>query len=92
MKDVALALPTELQPDEAGARRLLETGTLKTNGATIHLLPDVNEDVSATAIREAARNGEGLEELVPRGVAEYITKLKIYDEEEEPGTPEVPRL
>jgi nicotinic acid mononucleotide adenylyltransferase len=89
---VAQALPEELRPDAAGSRRLLETGSLAINGATIHLLPDVNEEVSATAIREAARQGHGLEKLVPRGVAEYITKLKIYGEDEEPGTPEPPRL
>ncbi len=65
---------------------------MRRNGATIHLLPEVNEEVSATAIREAARQGVGLEKLVPRAVAEYITKLKIYAEEEEPGSPEPPRL
>jgi nicotinate-nucleotide adenylyltransferase len=92
LEDVAQALPEELRPDAAGSRRLLETGSLAINGATIHLLPDVNEEVSATAIREAARQGHGLEKLVPRGVAEYITKLKIYGEDEEPGTPEPPRL
>ena len=31
-----------------------------------------------------------MEKLVPRAVAEYITKLKIYAEDEEPGTPEPP--
>jgi nicotinate-nucleotide adenylyltransferase len=92
LKDVVQALPKELQPDEAGARRLLETGSLETSGATIHLLPDVNEEVSATAIREAARRRVGLESLVPAAVAGYITKLKIYDEDEEPGAPEPPRI
>jgi len=90
-QDVARALPAELRPREAGSRRLLETGSLETNGATIHLLPGVHQEVSATAIREAARQGIGLEKLVPRGVAEYITKLKIYDEDEEPGTPQLPQ-
>ena len=90
LQDVARALPDELRPSAAGSRRLLETGSLETNGATIHLLPGVHEEVSATAIREAARQGIGLEKLVPRGVAEYITKLKIYDEDEEPGTPQLP--
>ena len=66
LRDVARALPEELRPDEAGARRLLESGSLETNGATIHLLPDVNEEVSATEIREAARRRRGLEKLVPR--------------------------
>jgi len=92
LRDVARALPEELRPDEAGARRLMESGSLETNGANIHLLPGVNETVSATEIREAARRGSGLEKLVPHGVAEYITKLKIYDEDEEPGSPEPPRL
>jgi nicotinate-nucleotide adenylyltransferase len=92
LEDVARALPSELRPSEAGARTLMETGSLETNGATIHLLPDVNEEVSATAIREAARHGAGLEELVPHAVAEYITKLRIYHGEEEPGSPEPPRV
>ena len=92
LSDVARALPEELRPDGAGARRLMESGTLETNGARLHLLPGVNESVSATEIRQAARLGVGLDRLVPRGVAEYITKLKIYDEDEEPGAPEPPIL
>jgi nicotinate-nucleotide adenylyltransferase len=91
LSEVAQALPLELRPDETGARQLQETGSLETNGAHIHLLPDVNEEVSATEIREAARRGSGLERLVPRGVADYIVKLKIYEDEEEPGSPEPPR-
>jgi nicotinate-nucleotide adenylyltransferase len=92
LSEVARALPEELRPDEAGVRRWLESGSLETNGARIHLLAGVNESVSATEIREAARRGVGLEKLVTRGVANYITKLKIYDEDEEPGSPEPPRL
>jgi nicotinate-nucleotide adenylyltransferase len=92
LSDAARALPAELRPDEAGAKRLMESGSLETNGARLHLLPGVDEDVSATEIREAVRRGVGLERLVPRGVAEYITKLKIYDEDEEPGSPEPPRV
>ncbi len=93
LSEVAQALPRELRPDEAGERELLETGSLETHGAKIHLLPDVNEEVSATAIRDAARSGQGvgLERLVPRPVADYILKLRIYSDEEEPGSPEPPR-
>ncbi len=91
LSDVVRALPEELRPDEAGARRLMESGSLETNGARIHLLPGVNETVSATEIREAARRGSGLEKLVPQSVAGYITKLKIYGKEEEVGSPEPPR-
>jgi nicotinate-nucleotide adenylyltransferase len=92
LEDVARALPEELRPSETGVRTLMKTGSLETNGATIHLLPDVNEEVSATEIREAARQGEGLEALVPSAVAEYIAKLKIYHAGEEPGSPEPPRI
>jgi nicotinate-nucleotide adenylyltransferase len=92
LTEVPHALPDELRPSEGETQTLLKTGSLEINGATLHLLPDVDEEVSATAIREAARQGNGLEKLVPRAVAEYITKLKIYDETPEPGTPELPRL
>jgi nicotinate-nucleotide adenylyltransferase len=91
LQEVAQALPSELRLAGSGARTLLETGSIETNGATIHLLPDVNEEVSATAIREAARQGHGLEQFVPATVAEYIMKLRIYGEEAEPGAPEPPR-
>jgi nicotinate-nucleotide adenylyltransferase len=90
--NIARALPKELQPGEDLLQEFMETGTLETKGVKIHLLPDVNEEVSATEIREAARRKAGLERLVPGVVAEYITKLKIYDENEDPGTPEPPRV
>jgi nicotinic acid mononucleotide adenylyltransferase len=41
----------------------------------------VHEEVSATEIRESARRGVGLEKLVPRAVAEYILKMRLYREE-----------
>ena len=90
LKDVLRALPEEMQPGEAGAAELQATGSLASNGATLHLLPDLNEDASATAIRQAARLGVGLEKLVPPAVAEYIFKLKTLRAEEEPGAPEPP--
>ena len=92
LENVMNALPRELRPSDEGARTLLQTGSIETNGARIHLLPDVDEEVSATAIREAARNGDVLDKLVPLAVSEYIMKLKIYGNEEDPGAPEPPRL
>ena len=35
-------------------------------------------DISATAIREMAANGESIDHLVPKPVAEYIKKNKLY--------------
>jgi len=92
LRDAARALPEELRPDDKVARQWLESGTLQSGGATIHLLPEVHEMVSATSIRQAARHRAGLEKLVPAAVADYITKLRIYDGEAEPGAPEPPRL
>ena len=88
--EVARALPEELRPGAADEREMIERRTIASRGAKIHLLPDVHQEVSATAIREAARRGVGLERLVPHAIAEYIRKLKIYDEDEEPGA-ELPR-
>jgi nicotinate-nucleotide adenylyltransferase len=92
LSEVLRALPEALRPYEGAAERFLESGSLETKGATIHLLPEVHEEVSATEIREAARRRVGLERLVPAGVADYITKLKIYDEDEEAGAPEPPKI
>jgi nicotinate-nucleotide adenylyltransferase len=92
LTNVLSALPEELRPSESAARELLETGSLESNGATIHMLPELNEAASATAIRQAARQGVGLDRLVPPAVAEYIARLKIYAGDEEPGSPEPPRL
>ncbi|HZD32744.1 MAG TPA: hypothetical protein VE779_13920, partial [Candidatus Angelobacter sp.] len=51
---------------------------LRQRGVTLHLLPETHEDVSATQIRAAMRNGKKLKELVPDVVAEYIRKEKLY--------------
>jgi len=92
LDDVLRALPEELRPSDSAARQMRETGSLESNGLTLHLLPELNELASATAIRQAARQGTGLGKLVPSAVAEYIAKMKIYAEEEEPGSPEPPAL
>lgn len=92
VEHVAAALPEELRPTAEGERQLLQSGSLTTNGATIHLLPELREEASATAIREAAREGCGLESLVPATVADYIVKLRLYSGTEEPGSPEPPRF
>jgi nicotinate-nucleotide adenylyltransferase len=88
LNDVLRALPEELRPSDSAARQLRETGSLESNGVTLHLLPDVNEPASATAIRQAARQGAGLEKFVPSAVADYIAKMKLYAADEEPAAPE----
>jgi nicotinate-nucleotide adenylyltransferase len=87
LADVAKSLPNELRPPEDAIRPFLKEeahGTLVIQGATIHLLADVNEDVSSTTIRQAAaKRGQTLEKLVGDAVADYIRKLHLY----KPGEP-----
>ena len=44
----------------------------------VYYLPFINEEVSATEIREEAKNKEGLEAWVPPQVAAYIYKHELY--------------
>jgi nicotinic acid mononucleotide adenylyltransferase len=53
-------------------------GPLVLPGATLHLLPETHENVSATQIRAAVGRGGALKRLVPDPVAEYIHKQHLY--------------
>jgi len=47
-------------------------------GATIHLLDNVHQPVSATAIREAVAAKRPLGKFVDAAVADYIKKMELY--------------
>jgi len=81
LADVATALPQELRPSDAVTklfRKEKMEGPLVLPGATLHLLPETHENVSATQIRSAAARGGALKRLVPDAVAEYIEKERLY--------------
>ena len=81
LADVANALPEKLRPAPAVTRpfqKQAAKGDLVLPGVTIHLLEGVNQDVSATAIREAAAKGKSLAKYVDPMVAEYIKKMGLY--------------
>jgi nicotinate-nucleotide adenylyltransferase len=81
LADVATALPQELRPSDAVTklfRKEKMEGPLVLPGATLHLLPETHENVSATQIRSAAARGGALKRLVPDAVAEYIQKERLY--------------
>jgi nicotinate-nucleotide adenylyltransferase len=44
----------------------------------VYYLPFINEEVSATKIREEAKNENSLEVWVPPGVSDYISRHKLY--------------
>ena len=78
LEDVAKSLPEGLRPTLKELRAVGLDEALRKRGVTLHLLPETHEDVSATRIRAAMRNGKGLTELVPEAVAEYIQKEGLY--------------
>jgi nicotinate-nucleotide adenylyltransferase len=81
LADVANALPESLRPRQEVTRPFHKqpaTGDLVLPGATIHLLGDLKQPASATAIRTAAAAGKPLGRFVGEPVAEYIRKMDLY--------------
>ncbi len=81
LADVASSLPAKLRPGTAVTklfRKQKMEGPLVLRGATLHMLPETHENVSATQIRAAVGRGGALNRLVPDTVAEYIHKEQLY--------------
>jgi nicotinate-nucleotide adenylyltransferase len=81
LADVANALPESLRPRPEVTRPFHKqpaTGDLVLKGATIHLLADLHQPASATAIRQAAAAGKPLGRFVDAPVADYIKKMGLY--------------
>jgi nicotinate-nucleotide adenylyltransferase len=81
LADVANALPESLRPRPEATRpfrKQAATGDLVLTGATIHLLDQVHQPVSATAIRAAAAAGKPLSRFLDAAVADYIKKVGLY--------------
>jgi nicotinate-nucleotide adenylyltransferase len=81
LADVANALPESLRPSAAVTKPFAKQpakGDLVLSGATLHLLDDVHEPASATAIRKAVAAKRPLTKYVDPAVADYIKKLELY--------------
>jgi nicotinate-nucleotide adenylyltransferase len=81
LADVANALPATLRPRVEVTRpfhKQAATGDLVLKGVTIHLLDEVYQPISSTAIREAAAAGKPLGRFVEPAVADYIKKMGLY--------------
>lgn len=81
LADVANALPASLRPPPAVTKPFAKQkadGDLALKGAVVHLLADVHEPVSATAIREAVAARRPLGKFVDEEVAKYIKKMGLY--------------
>lgn len=82
LAEVGRALPQSLRPSDVALKALRKqgsNGSIALPGTTIHLLPELKERVSSTQIRAAAhRSVKQLSRYVPRLVAEYIKKERLY--------------
>jgi len=81
LADVANALPASLRPRQEVTRpfhKQAAAGDLVLTGATIHLLSDVYQAISSTAIRQAAAAGKPLLRFVEPAVGDYIKKIGLY--------------
>ena len=81
LADVANALPERLRPARAVSQPFANQpakGDLVLRGATVHLLENVHQPVSATAIRDAVVAKKALRKYVDAGVEEYIRKQGLY--------------
>jgi len=81
LADVANALPEKLRPRVEVTKpfhKQAATGDLVLPGVTIHLLGDLHQPASATAIRQAAATGKAMARYVDEPVAEYIKKMGLY--------------
>lgn len=81
LADVANALPESLRPRAEVTKpfhKQAATGDLVLPGVTIHLLEDLHQPASATAIREAAAAGKTLGRFLDPAVTDYIKKMGLY--------------
>lgn len=81
LADVANALPASLRPRVEVTRpfhKQAATGDLVLSGVTIHLLDEVYQPISSTAIRQAVANGKPLARFVDPAVADYLKKTGLY--------------
>jgi len=81
LADVARALPAALRPRVEVNRpfqKQAAAGDLVLSGVTIHLLEEVHQPISSTAIRGATAAGKPLNRFVEPAVADYIKKMGLY--------------
>jgi nicotinate-nucleotide adenylyltransferase len=81
LADVAHALPEKLRPRAAVMKpfeKQQASGDLVLPGVTLHLMADLKEPASATAIRQSLAAGKTSGKFVAPAVAEYIKKMELY--------------
>ncbi|HLW52035.1 MAG TPA: nicotinate-nucleotide adenylyltransferase [Candidatus Angelobacter sp.] len=83
LADAARALPEALQPPASELEKLSQhrSGFIRLPRTTLHLLDRVNVPISSTKVRTLAQGSIGrLRRFVPKAVADYIKKERLYIE------------
>ena len=81
LADVAASLPDKLRPRAEVTKpfaRQAAQGDLVLPGVTLHLLDNVNQNISATAVRYAVAAKRPIKKFVSENVEEYIKKEGLY--------------
>ncbi len=81
LADVANALPAGIRPPAAAIKPFAKqeaSGPLVLRGATIHLLANVHQPASATAVRQAVAGKKSANRFLDPAVADYIRKKGLY--------------
>lgn len=81
LADVASSLPEKLRPRSEATKPFAKqpaTGDLVLTGVALHMLGDVNQNVSATEIRSAIAARRPIKKFLPASVEEYIKKEGLY--------------
>lgn len=81
LADVAGSLPEKLRPRPEVTKPFAKqpaAGDLVLPGVTVHLLDDVHQNISSTAIRQAIAAKKPIKKFVPESVEEYIKKEGLY--------------
>jgi nicotinate-nucleotide adenylyltransferase len=81
LADVANALPESMRPRASVTKPFAKQalgGHLAISGASLHLLENLHENVSATTIRQAVASKKPLTRFVAPAVSEYIKKMNLY--------------
>jgi nicotinate-nucleotide adenylyltransferase len=81
LADVATALPEKLRPRSEVTKPFAKqpaTGDLVLPGVKLHLMEDIHQNVSATAVRAAVAVKRPIKKFVVESVEEYIKKEGLY--------------
>ena len=81
LADVAASLPEKLRPRIEVTKPFSKqpaAGDLVLPGLTLHLIDNVTQNISATAIRQAVAAKRPIKKFVPESVEEYIKKEGLY--------------